>query len=912
MPRNNSINSVLIIGSGPIIIGQACEFDYSGTQASRSLKEEGVEVILINDNPATIMTDPQTADKVYMWPLTPESIIKILETHKIDSVLPTMGGQTALNLCKDCDELGIWKKYNCNIIGVDLQTIELTENRDEFRKFMKRLRIGISESIAVNSYQDANLAAEKLEFPLVVRPSFTLGGFGGGFAKNWIEFESVVKAGLAASPTSQVLVERAVLGWKEYELELLKDNNDNVTIVCTIENFDPMGVHTGDSITVAPAMTLSDVTFQKMRDMAIMMMRNLGNFAGGCNVQFAVNPQTEEIIAVEVNPRVSRSSALASKATGYPIARISAKLALGYNLDEIKNPIVQKSAMFEPSLDYVVVKVPKWNFEKFPKANDTLGLQMRSVGESMAIGRNFNEALQKAIQGLEEGKPGLISKEFEDINELSRPTAGRIYQVKGAIEQGVKLRKLQKITGIDIWFLQQIKSLVKIEKSLSKKLSKKNLLFAKQNGLSDEQISKITNKSEEEIFYKRQKFGITRIFKAIDTCSAEFVAKTPYFYSTFERPINCLSSQNESHSSSNPKKVIFLGSGPNRIGQGIEFDYACVHGVLSAKESGWETIMINNNPETVSTDFNLPDKLYFEPVNLEHVLEIIKLEKPHGIVVQLGGQTALKLTKQLHDLGVKIFGTQFEGIDAAEDRDRFYHILDKNSIRYPKYQVISNVDEIQDLKIQFPVLIRPSYVIGGQRMKVINSFEELHFECQELMETFKNNTIIVDEFIEGAVEVEADLISDGEDIHIIGIMEHVDAAGVHSGDSHSYLPTKNISKKILTQIKGWSKIISQELNICGLINIQFVIKDNNLYVIEANPRSSRTVPFISKANQIPYIKIATKVILGELKLKDFKFPKPKLTGWALKQPVFSTHKFGVEVELGPEMKSTGERIIFEI
>lgn len=911
MPRNNSINSVLIIGSGPIVIGQACEFDYSGTQAAKSLKEEGIEVILINDNPATIMTDPETADKVYMWPLTPASIIKILETHKIDSILPTMGGQTALNLCKECHELGIWKKYNCKIIGVDLNTIELTENRDEFRKFMKLLNIGISKSIAVNNLQDAIDASTKLGFPLVVRPSFTLGGFGGGFAKDIQEFKQVVVRGLDASPTSQVLVEKAVLGWKEYELELLKDNNDNVTIVCTIENFDPMGVHTGDSITIAPAMTLSDTTFQTMRDMAIRMMRNLGKFAGGCNVQFAVEPHTEEIIAVEINPRVSRSSALASKATGYPIARISAKLAIGYNLDEIKNPIVDKSAMFEPSLDYVVVKIPKWNFEKFPKSNSTLGLQMRSVGESMAIGRSFTEALQKAIQGLEESKSGLISMDFENIEDLSVATPKRIYQIKTAIQRGYSLDKIQEVTGIDPWLLRQIEIICEIELRIKSDFGFDSLFIAKQNGFSDEQISEITGLSTDDIYFKRQKWNINRVYKSIDTCSAEFKAQTPYFYSTFERSISCLTSQNESYPSNNTRKVLFLGSGPNRIGQGIEFDYACVQGLISAKESGWETIMVNNNPETVSTDFNLSDKLYFEPVTLEHVLDIIKLEKPHGVVVQLGGQTALKLASDLNNLGIKILGTDFEGIDQAEDRDRFYSILDENNILYPNYQVIKSIDEINKVRLDFPVLIRPSYVIGGQRMKIIYTDQELLIACQELLEVFPDNTIIIDKFIQDAVEVEADLICDGDNIHIIGIMEHVDKAGVHSGDSYSYLPTKTINNDILEKIRLWSKIISTSLKIKGLINIQFVTKDDMLWVIEANPRSSRTVPFISKANQIPYIKIATKVILGELKLKDYEFIEPQLKGWALKEPVFSTHKFGVEIELGPEMKSTGERIIFE-
>jgi len=820
MPKNNKIKSVLIIGSGPIIIGQACEFDYSGTQAPKSLREEGVKVILINDNPATIMTDPSTADKVYMLPLTPESIVKILEENQIDSVLPTMGGQTALNLCKDCDEIGIWEKYNVNIIGVDLSTIEVTENRDEFRLLMKSLNIPVSDSIAVSNLEEAIDASIDLSFPLVVRPSFTLGGFGGGFASNYNDFEVVVKRGLDASPTNQVLIEKAVLGWKEYELELLRDSNDNVTIVCTIENFDPMGVHTGDSITVAPAMTLSDRTFQRMRDMAILMMRSLGRFAGGCNVQFAVEPETEKIIAVEINPRVSRSSALASKATGYPIAKISAKLALGYNLDEIKNPIVQTSA---------------------------LGFQT------------------------------------SDINE---------------------------VCGIDPWFIEQIKIIVDIEYKLRKELNKKTLLMAKQNGFSDEHISLITGISESDIRFKRSKWGISRVFKSIDTCSAEFEAKTPYFYSTFENSNFCLTSQNESKSSSK-KKVVILGSGPNRIGQGIEFDYACVHGVLGAKECGWETIMINNNPETVSTDFNLADKLYFEPVYLENVLDIIIHEKPDGVILQLGGQTALKLAKELNSLGVKILGTSFDGIDIAEDRERFYKILDKNNIPYPKYQVIDNIEKVSNNTFEFPLLVRPSYVIGGQRMRIIHNQEDLVSYCEKLLSIYEDNTIIIDKFLSDAIEVESDVISQDGSSYIIGIMEHIDKAGVHSGDSSAYLPTKNISQETLKLIQDYSSIICQELKVIGLINIQFVIKDGIVYVIEANPRSSRTVPFISKAYGVPYIKIATGIILGHIDLENFKFPERKLTGFAIKKPIFSTHKFNVDIELGPEMKSTGECIIFE-
>ena len=911
MPKNNKIKSVLIIGSGPIIIGQACEFDYSGTQASKSLREEGVKVILINDNPATIMTDPSTSDKVYMLPLTPESIVKILEENQIDSVLPTMGGQTALNLCKDCNEIGIWEKYNVNIIGVDLSTIEVTENRDEFRLLMKSLNIPVSDSIAVSNLEDGIDASIDLGFPLVVRPSFTLGGFGGGFANNYNDFEVVVKRGLDASPTNQVLIEKAVLGWKEYELELLRDSNDNVTIVCTIENFDPMGVHTGDSITVAPAMTLSDRTFQRMRDMAILMMRSLGKFAGGCNVQFAVEPETEKIIAVEINPRVSRSSALASKATGYPIAKISAKLALGYNLDEIKNPIVQTSAMFEPTLDYVVVKFPKWNFEKFPKADNTLGLQMRSVGESMAIGRCFNEALQKSIHGLEEGKVGLTSDlNFTSLEDLRRPTSNRIFQLKRAVELGFQTSDIYEVCGIDPWFIEQIKIIVDIEYKLRKELNKKTLLMAKQNGFSDEHISLITGVSESDIRFKRSKWGINRVFKSIDTCSAEFEAKTPYFYSTFENSNFCLTSQNESKSSSK-KKVVILGSGPNRIGQGIEFDYACVHGVLGSKECGWETIMINNNPETVSTDFNLADKLYFEPVYLENVLDIIIHEKPDGVILQLGGQTALKLAKELNSLGVKILGTSFDGIDTAEDRERFYKILDKNNIPYPKYQVIDTVEKISNQIFEFPLLVRPSYVIGGQRMKIIYNQEDLINYCEKLLTIYEDNTIIIDKFLSDAIEVESDVISQDGSSYIIGIMEHIDKAGVHSGDSSAYLPTKNISPETLKLIQEYSSIICQELKVIGLINIQFVIKDNVVYVIEANPRSSRTVTFISKAYGVPYIKIATGIILGHIDLENFKFPERKLTGFAIKKPIFSTHKFNVDIELGPEMKSTGECIIFE-
>lgn len=909
MPKNKNIETVLIIGSGPIIIGQACEFDYSGTQASQSLREEGVKVILINDNPATIMTDPSTADKVYMLPLTPDSIVKILSENQIDSVLPTMGGQTALNLCRDCNELGIWREYGVNIIGVDLETIEITENRDRFRSLMHQIGVGVATSKAVDTFEDGMRVAEEIGFPLVIRPSFTLGGWGGGFASNMDQLELRLRAGLDASPTNQVLVEKAVLGWKEFELELLRDSNDNVVIICSIENFDPMGVHTGESITVAPSMTLPDTVYQRMRDMAIKMMRSLGKFAGGCNVQFALEPNTEEIIAVEINPRVSRSSALASKATGYPIAKIAAKLALGFNLDELKNPIVGTSAMFEPTLDYVVVKFPKWNFEKFPGADDTLGLQMRSVGESMAIGRTFNEALQKSIQGLEEGRIGLTSwKGDVTLEDISRPTRDRVFMVKKAFEMGFSLKQIHETTGIDGWFLKNIQNIIQLENDITKGLNKEILLSAKQEGFSDEHIGSLCDKTSNQIYEIRKQFGIVRSFKMVDTCSGEFPASTPYFYSTFERKSSLIS--DESNPTDNRKKVMILGSGPNRIGQGIEFDYACVHGVLGSKELGWETIMVNNNPETVSTDFNLADKLYFEPIYLENVLEIIEREKPFGVIVQLGGQTALKLSSDLNARGIKILGTSFDGMDIAEDRDRFYGVLEKNSIPYPKYSVIESTDQIEN-QSEFPVLVRPSYVIGGQKMKIIYSQSELKNYCEELLSFFPNNKIIIDQFIGDAIEAEADAICDGENVHIIGIMEHEDKAGVHSGDSVAYLPHKTLSPSHIQKIKNYCDVVSKELGIIGLINIQYVIKDDVVMVIEANPRSSRTVPFISKAYDIPFIKIATGVILGEKKLTDYQLIPRNLNGFAVKKPIFSTHKFGVEIELGPEMKSTGECIRWE-
>jgi carbamoyl-phosphate synthase large subunit len=918
MPKDTSIKSVLIIGSGPIIIGQACEFDYSGTQAARSLREEGIEVTLINSNPATIMTDPVTADNIYLMPLTVESLTFILEKHQIDAVLPTMGGQTALNLAIEADKQGLWERFNCRMIGVDIDAIELCEDREKFKQLMIRLGMGVAPSYIANSFLEGYEAAQKIGFPLVIRPSFTLGGSGGGFVHKESEFAEALKRGLDASPTHEVLVEKAVLGWKEYELELLRDANDNVVIICTVENLDPMGIHTGDSITVAPAMTLSDTAFQNMRTNAIMMMRSLGNFAGGCNVQFAMNPDDEELIAVEINPRVSRSSALASKATGYPIAKIAAKLAIGYHLNELKNQITKTtSAYFEPSLDYVIVKMPRWNFDKFPGADDTLGLQMKSVGEVMSIGRNFLEALQKACQSQENGRAGLGAdkKEWlrtEDIlKRLERASDDRIYRVKDALRLGIPSKTVQKITGIDPWYIGQIKRLVDYEERLlrfnvAEDIPKDFFLELKQHGYSDAQIAWVLRIKEEEVTRQRKKLGIRRVYKMVDTCAAEFEAKTPYFYSTFE-------GENESIPTEGKKKIIVLGSGPNRIGQGIEFDYCCVHGLLAIKEAGFESIMVNCNPETVSTDFDMADKLYFEPVYWEHLLEIIELEQPEGVIVQLGGQTALKLAEDLHKAGIKIIGTSFDSMDIAEDRGRFSDLLKEINIPYPDYGVAADADEALVLanRISYPVLVRPSYVIGGQRMKIVINDAELERGVLNIFKHMPDNRVLIDRFLERAKEAEVDAIFDGEDFHIMGIMEHIEPAGIHSGDSSAMLPTYSLGPIVLEQMVEYAEKLARALNIRGLINIQFAIKDDKVYVIEANPRASRTTPFIAKAYQIPYLNVATKVMLGTHKLKDFTFDKSKLTGYAIKVPVFSFNKFpNVDKKLGPEMKSTGEAIHF--
>lgn len=917
MPRDNSIKSVLIVGSGPIVIGQACEFDYSGSQAARSLKQEGIEVALINSNPATIMTDRVTADHVYLLPLTVESIEQILQERRIDAVLPTMGGQTALNLCKEADELGIWEKYGVRMIGVDIAAIETTENREEFRKLMGQIGVAVAPSKIANSFLEGKEAAEEIGFPLVIRPSYTLGGTGGAVIRHKEDFEKALMRGLQASPTHEVLIDKAVLGWKEYELELLRDNNDNVCIICTIENFDPMGIHTGDSITVAPAMTLSDTAFQDMRNQAIKMMRAIGNFAGGCNVQFAMNPETEELIAIEINPRVSRSSALASKATGYPIAKIAAKLAIGYNLDELPNQITMStSAYFEPTLDYVIVKIPKWNFDKFPGADRTLGFQMKSVGEVMGIGRSFNEALQKACQSLEINRLGIGADGKEERNldklmhSLENASWDRLFHVYDALALGVPVKSVQKATRIDRWFLKQIQHLVDLTQELRRytlnSLSKGLFEELKKNGFCDAQIAHVLGEGTTEAMVRarRKELGLNRVWKLVDTCAAEFEAQTPYYYSAYDN-------ENESVKS-DKKKIIVLGSGPNRIGQGIEFDYSCVHGLLAAREVGYEAIMINCNPETVSTDFNMADKLYFEPVFWEHLLDIVEHEQPEGVIVQLGGQTALKLAQHLESAGIKIIGTDFTNMDLAEDRGRFSDLLKELDIPYPKYGVAETAEEAIEIarEVGYPVLVRPSYVLGGQGMSIVINEEELEHAVVDLLRKIPGNRILIDHFLDRAMEAETDCICDGEDVVLCGVMEHIEPAGIHSGDSNSVLPPFGLSPLVVMQMEEYTKKLAHALNIRGLMNVQFAIKNELVYVIEANPRASRTVPFLAKAYDVPFVNIATKVMLGTHKLKDFDIKK-RLEGWAIKEPVFSFEKFpNVNKELGPEMKSTGEAIRF--
>ncbi len=920
MPKRTDIKKILLIGSGPIIIGQACEFDYSGSQAARSLKAEGYEVILVNSNPATIMTDPVTADKIYLQELTPASIKQIVEKERPDAVLPTMGGQTALNLANVLHEEGYWEAMGVDVIGVDIDAINITEDRQKFRNLMETIGIDQARSRVAKSLLEAKEITQELGgLPIVIRPSFTMGGSGGGIVWSLDQFDKKVMRGLELSPVHEVLIEECLVGWKEYELELLRDQADNVIIICSIENLDPMGVHTGDSVTVAPVQTLTDKQYQMMRDAAIRMMRSIGTFAGGCNVQFAVDPKTGRMIAIEINPRVSRSSALASKATGYPIAKVASKLAVGYTLDELKNDVTgTTSACFEPAIDYVVTKIPRFNFEKFEGVDEELTTQMKAVGEVMAIGRSFPESLQKAWQSLENGYAGLgadreETARYEIRDRLKKSYWDRTLQIRNAFKLGASVEELADITKVDPWFLYHIQDLVSIEEAVRLKtlqqMDREFMLQVKQNGFSDIQIAYLVKDdvSEDEVRAYRKSLGLIPSFKLVDTCAGEFPAKTPYFYSTYE-------SHTESEVSDR-KKVVILGSGPNRIGQGIEFDYSCVHGVLASKEMGYEAIMINCNPETVSTDFDVADKLYFEPVFWERVYDIIEHEKPEGVIVQLGGQTALKIAKFLDEKGIPIIGTQFDNLDLAEDRRRFSDVLKELEIPYPPYGSARTVQQAIDTaeQIGYPLLVRPSYVLGGQGMRIAINKEEVEKYVGQIWKLMPDNVILLDLFLEDGIELDVDAICDGEEVWVAGIMQHIEPAGVHSGDSTAVLPPYSMSEEIQQYVRDYIKAIALRIGVLGLVNVQMVVKKDKVYVIEANPRASRTVPFVAKATGVAISNIATKVMLGE-KIATFRDRgdlESSLVGYAVKEPVFSWDKFPeVAKELGPEMKSTGEAIAF--
>ena len=920
MPKRTDINKILLIGSGPIVIGQACEFDYSGTQASRSLRAEGYEVVLVNSNPATIMTDPMTADKVYLETLEPASIRRIVQKEEPDAVLPTMGGQTALNLADTLQREGFWKDSGVEVIGVDIDAINITEDRQQFRDLMESIGVDQARSKVARSLLEAKKIAQDLGgLPVVIRPSFTLGGAGGGIVWNASELRRKVTRGLEMSPVHEVLIEECVFGWKEFELELLRDSNDNVIIICTIENVDPMGVHTGDSVTVAPAQTLTDKQYQHMRDTAIKMMRSIGTFAGGCNVQFGVDPKTNRMIAIEINPRVSRSSALASKATGYPIAKVAARLAVGYTLDELPNDVTgTTSACFEPAIDYVVTKIPRWNFEKFDGADEELTTQMKAVGEVMSIGRTFAESIQKAWQSLEIGYAGLgADREHAPRphvrQRLRKPYWDRTLQIRNAFKHGATLEEINDITKVDPWFLVQIRDIVALESELGTRylqgLDRDFLLQVKRHGFSDVQIAYLLAQetTEAEVRAHRLSLGLKPAFLLVDTCAGEFAAQTPYFYSSYEEASESTASDN--------RKVIILGSGPNRIGQGIEFDYSCVHGVLAAQEMGYEAIMINCNPETVSTDFDIADKLYFEPVFWERVYDIIEHEKPAGVIVQLGGQTALKLAENLLASGVHIYGTSYEKMDLAEDRGKFSEILKSLEIPFPNYGMAKTAIHAVKVaeRVGYPILVRPSYVLGGQGMRIAINKDEVERCVTEICRLLPGNEILLDRFLEDGIELDVDAVRDGDEVWISGIMQHIEPAGVHSGDSTAVLPPYSLSDEVIATIRTYVTAIANRLEVIGLINVQLVVQNDKVYVIEANPRASRTVPFVAKATGIAVARIATKVMLGA-KLKDLREVgalESALTGYAIKEPVFSWDKFPeVRRELGPEMKSTGEAIVF--
>jgi carbamoyl-phosphate synthase large subunit len=916
MPKREDIRKIMVIGSGPIVIGQAAEFDYSGSQACKALREEGYEVVLVNSNPATIMTDPDMADKTYIEPLTVEVLARIVEKETPDALLPTLGGQAALNLAVQLGEMGVLDRYEVELIGAKLDAIKKAEDRELFKKSMQKIGLEVPKSDVANDVDEALTIADKIGFPVIVRPAFTLGGTGGGIAYNREELKKIAQRGLETSMIHQVLIEEGVIGWKEFELEVMRDLADNVVIICSIENFDPMGVHTGDSITVAPAQTLTDLEYQRLRDAAIAIIREIGVETGGSNIQFAVHPNSERFVAIEMNPRVSRSSALASKATGFPIAKIAAKLAVGYTLDEIPNDITKETpASFEPTIDYVVIKIPRFAFDKFPTANPTLGSQMKSVGEVMAIGRTFEEALQKALRSLEIGRYGLGSdrkdrkpSKDEIIQNLRIPNAGRIFYIRYAIKAGFSVDEIYELTKIDPWFIQKIKNIVEMEEDLKKlakihtieNLPNETLLNAKNLNLSDFQLAYIFGTTERKVREKRKKSGVRAVFKMVDTCAAEFEAKTPYYYSTYEMENDAVRTPR--------RKVMILGSGPNRIGQGIEFDYCCVHAVFSLKEEGYEITMINNNPETVSTDYDTSDRLYFEPITHEDVMNIYENEMPEGIIVQFGGQTPLNISKSLESSGARILGTSTDSIDIAEDRERFAELLKKLEIPQPENGIAFSIEEAKEIagKIGYPVLVRPSYVLGGRAMEIVYDEDTLERYISEALEVSPEKPILIDKFLDDSIEVEVDALCDGEEVVVGGIMEHIEEAGIHSGDSACVLPPVSLSKEVIDTIVDYTRRIAIELKVIGLINIQYAVKDK-VYVLEANPRASRTVPFVSKATGLPLAKIAAKLMMGK-KLRELGIREAfNLKHIAVKEAVFPFIKLpGVDPVLGPEMKSTGE------
>ncbi len=916
MPKRTDLKKILIIGSGPIVIGQACEFDYSGTQACKALKEEGYEVVLVNSNPATIMTDPEVADRTYVEPITPEVVIKILKKERPDAILPTLGGQTGLNTAVAVADTGILEELGIEMIGASPEVIHKAEDREKFRAAMENIGLRIPKSAIVRSMSEALDAAKEIGFPIIVRPSFTLGGTGGGIAYNMDDLRNICSQGLELSMIHEVMLEESVIGWKEFELEVMRDAKDNVVIICSIENLDPMGVHTGDSITVAPAQTLSDKEYQYLRDASLAIIREIGVETGGSNIQFAVNPENGDVVVIEMNPRVSRSSALASKATGFPIAKIAAKLAIGYTLDEIPNDITRETmASFEPTIDYCVVKIPRWTFEKFQDAEDLLTTSMKSVGETMAIGRTFREALQKGLRSLEIGRFGLgfdgkdpwdrgKMPDMDEIkNRLRIPNSKRIFYIPLALERGLSIQEINGLTGIDPWFIFQIDRIRRAGNEIRKEGEKAlhRLYELKREGFSDRQIAYLTGKSEEEIRSLRYKKNIKPVYKLVDTCAAEFEAYTPYYYSTYE-------SESESRPSSN-KKVMILGGGPNRIGQGIEFDYCCVHASFALKEEGIESIMVNSNPETVSTDYDTSDKLYFEPLTLEDVLHIVDTERPDGVIVQFGGQTPLNLAVPLEKAGVKILGTSPSSIDRAEDRESFQKMLKKLGLIQPANGTAFNLEEALKIAedIGFPVVVRPSYVLGGRAMRIVHTSKELREFMEEAVEVSEGHPVLIDKYLQDAIEIDVDAISDGEITVIGGIMEHVEEAGIHSGDSACVLPPHRLSQEMIEEIMDATKKMAKELNVIGLMNVQYAVKDERLYVLEVNPRASRTVPFVSKATGVPLAKLATKVMIGK-SLKELGFTKePQVKHISVKESVFPFRKFpGVDIILGPEMKSTGE------